>query len=507
MVTMVNLLRVVKAILSLPRSVLSGTASVVSGAWLVRLLWRLKTLVAVALVVLLAYSAYGLVGLVLLAIAPPAVSLTWRWLHPSSYWWAMRRLVGRLRLRYVYGPRWATVTKACGLHKPSPVEGGETVAPGLRRVLLGPIGDVLHVRMLDGQIPDDYTRRAADLAHAFGVREVHVTSPGPGRVVLTVATKDALAQPIRLEQVPAATDLRAVRFALGEDGEWRTRNYANVAAEVGGGVPGSGKTAGERSLACGLIQHPAVQYVVVDGKGGSDWSWIAPRAAIYCPEDDNLTAVLTAVQTVVDVMKHRLKTQLQERGSAEFWDLPLTPDHPVIVVTVDEVQTFTETKAIPDPEAKAIAAQITAALAVLVKKGRSAGIVTRLLTQKPTSDSLPTTIRDNASVRTSWRVMSRQAAEAILGPIINESAITPVDIPESRPGTAVVATDTGALERVRYPFVEASTATAIAAATASFRRDLTGTTGPDDEHEPDDQADPDPDRAADGDPVTEGASA
>jgi DNA segregation ATPase FtsK/SpoIIIE, S-DNA-T family len=503
---MANLIRLVKAILTLPRSVLTGTASVVSGAWLLRLLWRFKTLVTLTLVVLLTYSAYGWVGLVLLAVLPPAFSLAWRWAHPVSYWWAMRRLVGRVRRRFVYGPRWDTVTKACGLHKPSPMDGGDSVAPLLRRVMLGPIGDVLDVRMLDGQIPDDYTRRAADLAHAFGVREVHVTSPGPGRVVLTVATKDPLAEPIHLEQMPAATDLRAVRFAVGEDGEWRTRNYANVAAEVGGGVPGSGKTAGERSLACSLIQHPSVQYVVIDGKGGSDWSWIAPRAAIYCPEDDNLAAVLTAVQTVVDVMRHRLKSQLQERGSAEFWDLPLTPEHPVIVVTVDEVQTFTETKAIPDPEAKALAGQITAALAVLVKKGRSAGIVTRLLTQKPTSDSLPTTIRDNASVRTSWRVMSRQAAEAILGPVVNESAITPVDIPESRPGTAVVATDTGALERVRYPFVEAVTATAIAAETASYRRDLTGMAGTADEH--DDQADnPAPGAAADGDPVTEGVSA
>src|SRR5690606_34134562 len=101
-------------------------------------------------------------------------------------------------------------------------------------------------------------------------------------------------------------DLTRVPFAVGEDGRWRYRNYANTASEVGGGVPGSGKTAGETSLAAGLIQNPAVQYVVIDGKGGSDWSWIESRAAIYTAEDEDFEVVAEAIERVYQVMRHRL---------------------------------------------------------------------------------------------------------------------------------------------------------------------------------------------------------
>ncbi|TDC54377.1 hypothetical protein E1212_02750 [Jiangella ureilytica] len=467
---MSNLLTLVKTLLTLPRKRVNGAASLLTGWWLIRLLWRLRGLVAMTLVVLFVYSTWGWVGLVLLAVLPPVLSFAWRVLHPVSHTWLVNGLTARHRLRHTYGSRWDAVMVACNLHVPAP--GGDHITPTLQKVTLAPVGDVLHVRLLDGQAPADFARQADELAHAFGVPEVRVTTTGPGRVELVLVLLDVLDEPVILTDVPPVTDLRRVRFAIGEDGEWRTRNYANIAAEVGGGVPGSGKTAGETSLACGLIQNPAVQYVVIDGKGGEDWSWIAPRAAAYCAEDEDLTAVLAVVEQVHGLMRHRLKTQKANRGEANFWNLPLDPNHPAVFLVVDEVQTFTDTKGM-DPETKQLAWQITARLSALVKKGRSAGIVTRLLTQKPTNDALPTAIRDNASVRTAWRVMSKDAAEAILGPIVRDTEVSPVDIPEAMRGIAVVATDAGRLERVRFPFVDEHTAEIIAARVAGLRRELT----------------------------------
>lgn len=467
---MTNLLRLARAILALPRKRVNGAASVLTGWWLIRLLWRLRLLVAVTLVVLFVYSTWGWVGLVLLAVLPPVLSFAWRVLHPVSHTWFVNGLTARHRLRHTYRTRWDAVMVACALHRPIP--GGDYLIPSLQKVTLAPVGDVLHVRLLDGQAPADFARQADELAHAFGVPEVRVTSAGPGRVELVLVLLDVLAEPVILTDVPPVTDLRKVRFAIGEDGEWRTRNYANIAAEVGGGVPGSGKTAGETSLACGLIQNPAVQYVVIDGKGGEDWSWIAPRAAAYCAEDEDLEAVLRVVEQVYGLMRHRLKTQKATRGEANFWNLSLDPAHPAVFLVVDEVQTFTDTKGM-DSDAKQLAIQITARLSALVKKGRSAGLITRLLTQKPTSDALPTAIRDNASVRTAWRVMSKDAAEAILGPVVRDAEVSPVDIPEAMRGVAVVATDAGRLERVRFPFVDEHTAEAIATRTAELRRELT----------------------------------
>ncbi len=461
-------IRFIKAVLMLPRSVVTGAASVLTGWWMLRLLWRFKTPIAIATIGLFTFSAYGLPGLIALVVVPPLVSLTWRSLHPVSHRWFTDRLAARYRLRHVYGPRWHDISQACGLHETVP---GGSVAPQLQRVMVSAVGDVLRVRILTGQVPADYARRAVDLAHAFGVPDVRVSSPAPGLVDLVLVVRDVLAEPVILDDVPPVTDLRAVPFAVGEDGQWRTRNYANIAAEVGGGVPGSGKTAGETSLACGLVQNPAVQYVVIDGKGGEDWSWIAPRAAAYCAEDEDLEAVLAVVEQVHGLMRTRLKNQKTTRGDANFWNLPADPAHPVVFVVVDEVQTFTDTKGM-DPDTKLLAQRITARLSALVKKGRSAGIITRLLTQKPTSDAIPTSIRDNASVRTAWRVMSRESAEAILGPVIKDADVSPVDIPEALRGVAVVATDTGRLERVRFPLVDERTAEAIATRSAGLRREL-----------------------------------
>ncbi|TDE12624.1 hypothetical protein [Jiangella asiatica] len=485
---MVNALRFLRAVLVLPRPVVGGAVSVLTGWWLIRLLWRFKAPVAVVCAGLYAYSAFGWLGVVMLVVALPLLSLTWRAVHPRSHGWFVGRMVARHRLRHVHRPRWAAVIRACELHKTTPT--GDTLTPSLDKVSLAPVGDMLHVRLLPGQAPADYARQADDLAHALGVPEVRVASSAPGRVELTLVERNVLAEPVVLDDVPAVTDLRVVRFAIGEDGEWRTRNYANVSAEVGGGVPGSGKTAGETSLACGLIQNPAVQYVVIDGKGGEDWSWIVPRAAAYSAEDEHLDTVLQVVEQVHGLMRHRLKTQKTLRGEANFWNLPLEAQHPVVFLVVDEVQTFTDTKGM-DPDTKATAQRITARLSALVKKGRSAGIITRLLTQKPTADAIPTGIRDNASVRTAWRVMSRESAEAILGPVVNDADVSPVDIGEAHRGVAVVATDTGRLERVRFPLVDEHTAQAIATRTTALRRDLTdlGTPAPDTDTEDSEQGD------------------
>lgn len=411
--------------------------------------------------------------LLALAVAVPIVlGLVWSRVHPRSWAPVRSRLFGSVRSVLVYRWRWSRLCRACGLSKKNPRTGDDEVAR-LVRVRLSPAGDDLHVRLLPGTIPGDFTKRADDLAHALGARAVRVTSPNPGWVVLTIVRRDPLEVELKLSSVKPAMDLTQVAFAVGEDGRWRYRNYANTASEVGGGVPGSGKTAGETSLACALIQNPAVQYVVLDGKGGTDWSWIEPRASIFLAEDEDLDTVADVIETVHQVMRHRLQTQKATRGDSNFWNMPIVAEHPVIVLLVDEVQTYVEEPKTMGKDKADLGKLITSRLTQMVKKGRSAGVIVKPMTQKPTGDALPTAMRDNAGIRTAWWVTSRNAAEAILGPIVNESTISPVDIGKSRPGVAVVDNGTGELERVRYPYVSETTAEHIAKTTAHLRRDLT----------------------------------
>ncbi|SEF14763.1 hypothetical protein [Jiangella alba] len=436
--------------------------------WPFRHLILTLTIVTVAVLVTVADGPLLLAA----AVAPVALGVVWHRLHPRSFAPIRSRLLGSIRGPLLYRWRWRRLCQACGLtKKPNPK--GDEEAPILVRVRAVPAGDQLHVRLRAGQIPDDFTRRAEDLAHALSAREVRVTSPKPGWVRLLVSRRDVLADGLTLTTVAPSLDLTRVPFAVGEDGMWRHRSYANVSGEVGGGLPGSGKTAGETSLVAGLMQNPAVQFVVIDGKGGQDWAWIAPRASIYIADDEDFTVVRDALATVVRVAQHRVRTQRERRGNSNYWNLPIVPEHPWLVVIVDEVQTWTEARAITDKAQRELANEITALMGRLVKKYRSAGVVTRLLTQKPTGDTLPTHIRDNTSIRTAWRVKSRAAAVSILGDdALDGTTITPTGISELTPGVAVVADDKGNLERVRFPYVPEDLAERIATDTAHHRRDL-----------------------------------
>lgn len=456
-------------------------ASLARGLWrgLLVFAWPLVLVVKAPLAVLALTAAavvyVALDGWLLAAAtaAPVLFAVVWSRVHPRSWAPIRARLLGSIRGPLLYRWRWRRLCLACGLTKKNKTD-GEDHAPVLARVRAIPAGDELRVRLLPGQIPDDFIRRADDLAHALGAREVGVTCPKPGWVRLTVARRDVLARPLTLSSVPPILNPAKVPYAVGEDGLWRHRSYVNVSGEVGGGLPGSGKTAGETSLMVGLAQNPAVQFVVIDGKGGDDWSWIRSRASIYIADDDDFTTVRDTLRTVARFAQQRIRTQRAMRGNSNFWNMPLVPEHPWLIVIVDEVQTWTENAAVTNKEDKALAAEITALLGKLVKKYRSAGVLTRLLTQKPTGDTLPTHIRDNTSIRTSWRVLSRTAAESILGDgVLATSTISPVDIPVNLRGVAVVADDKANLERVRFPYVPESAAERMAHQTAHLRRDIT----------------------------------
>lgn len=79
-------------------------------------------------------------------------------------------------------------------------------------------------------------------------------------------------------------------------------------------------------------------------------------------------------------------------------------------------------------------------VADMVKRGRSAGWVTIVMTQKTTADAIPTNIRDNCALRLSFAVATPEAARAALGPLPDGSP-SPVNIPITRPGGLVAAQD------------------------------------------------------------------
>lgn len=253
--------------------------------------------------------------------------------------------------------------------------------------------------------------------------------------------------------------------AIREDGSTVTMKVRDCSGTVVGGLPGGGKTAGLTSMLATLAASSSVQFLVWDGKGGADWSWIKDRASHYNADDEDRARVADELEAVVEVMRQRVRDMPAIRGGSSIWTTGgPSEDLPLLVCVVDECQTYLDATMIPksDKEGHEVRQRIEAAVATLVRKGRSAGVWVIPTTQKPTSDSLPTTIGANAASAISFRVKTPQAEQAIFGSAPADGDPSATDLP-AMPGYAVLATEDGRRERVRFPYLPEKVAAAYAA--------------------------------------------
>lgn len=253
---------------------------------------------------------------------------------------------------------------------------------------------------------------------------------------------------MRLEPFDPNTGLLPV--GLYADGSPAVLSLRNQSGVVVGGVPGSGKTAGMTVVALALLRAGANLHIV-DGKGGDDWSWCAPVATGYARDD--LNTVHSQVLSIQSEMQYRLASMRQTYGNSNYWNVPVDRRPPFEVLIVDECQSFFDSKSVLGGKpAKEMAAEITAAVTDIVKKGRSAGYVVFVMTQKPTADSIPTSLRDNCGLRVCFRVATVEAAKSVLGELPDGSP-SPVEIPRNRVGGAVLCRDDGTASMCRFAYI------------------------------------------------------
>lgn len=283
-------------------------------------------------------------------------------------------------------------------------------------------------------------------------------------------------------------DWAAVPYGLRADGAVATHKVRECSGTVVGGLPGGGKTAGLTALLSVLVPCPAVQFLVWDGKGGHDWGWMAPRASLYNRSDDDRERAALELEAVVSVMRQRLDQMVELRGGPSIWETGgPSEDVPLLVLIIDECQTYLDAEQImkSDKASAGFRDRTEAALAALVRKGRSVGIWVVPTTQKPTSDSLPTTIGANAASAVAFAVKTPDAERAIMGTAPGPDDPSATALP-SAPGYAVVAAESGAREVVRFGYLRTETASALAQAHAGLRRDVI----PPVTREPDPEPDP-----------------
>lgn len=346
--------------------------------------------------------------------------------------------------------------------------------------------DVDEVRTVRLIVQGTPTQTVADFqaAHArirsyYGCDSVRVSELETGRFAIDLihASRD-LSQGYG-GHVPSAAVIEneslVIPWAIDEHDDLVPLRLSNEAGLVVAGKPGSGKSAGTSSLIASAAQLPEVQFVVLDGKGGHDWSWLAPRAAAFTNEDVG-EAPIEILRKVQQVMRMRVREQKELRGNSNFWNAGgPTAEWPVLIVVVDEAQNWTDSKGKPK-EVKALNDEATAIMTDLVKKGRSAGVFTILSTQKPTSDALPTSLRDVASLRLCMSVMTTENEKAVLGVSGDDlGGLSAVGLPQ---GVGVLLSESGDLRMVRPWYTPEPELERVASATSNLRVELDALTRP-----------------------------
>jgi S-DNA-T family DNA segregation ATPase FtsK/SpoIIIE len=325
----------------------------------------------------------------------------------------------------------------------------------------------------------DYQRAAGYLADTWGCVSVRAEQPGPGLIRLRGLHSDPLLAQARVDLPGTApASLRSWWLGWAEDAQPVHVRLAEVSGMVVAGLAGFGKTMLVAHLLGQLAPSPAVQFVLVDGKGGPDYDRLMARA--WLAAKDDLTAVRDVLRQVHRLMLDRQAAIAQVLGVTDAWHVGPSPSWPLVVVVVDEAHTFFHERKGTSAEVKAhnaVVAELSRLVEELIRKGRNVAIGVVLLTQRATGDAIPTRIRDNCQVAISFATRTLDGAVAALGEEIRQHPeVSPVQLNDRAYVGVAVTSLPGrpGFHRVRTPQVDHHQVAAIIRATAGLRRDPAG---------------------------------
>jgi hypothetical protein len=132
----------------------------------------------------------------------------------------------------------------------------------------------------------DYQHAATYLADTWGCVTVRAEQQGPGRIRLRGLHRDPLLMPARVDLSGMAPEsLTSWWLGWAEDSTPVAVRLAEVSGIVVAGLAGFGKTMLVGHQLGQLAPSPAVQFVLIDGKGGPDYDRLTPRAWLAAKDD------------------------------------------------------------------------------------------------------------------------------------------------------------------------------------------------------------------------------
>lgn len=429
--------------------------------------WKLRHDIAEGLI----WSAV-VIGLVLVVAAVPGLLLARRGGHVLR--------VPHLRHfhRAVWAAaRWHHVAHNLALASP------DRHYPGLIRhpravILPTRHGITARIRTIPGTGRAELEQAAEHLANTWRVQRVAVSQPKPGRLVVRGFKRDPLLEVIGADAIPRGLDLRRLYLGRDEHGTDRFADLANVPGICVGGMPGAGKSTEITSWLTQLAPSPAVQFALADGKNAGEFDDFSDRA--YVMAGDDLDEVINLLERQHSLMTDRLAVVRSVLGVKNAWHVGPTEAWPLAVTVLDECQSYLDLTAVKgDRQLEPKVRRAIFLTSSLIRRGRSVMMLTVPATQKPTTDSLPSSIRDNCPISLCFGVKTIDAAAATLGTSIRDypsySPVTLADPAYAGCCTVTLKTGRDPFTRLRGPYLTEDQAAEVAAASARLRRDPSAT--------------------------------
>lgn len=454
-----------------------GLAAAVVGLVLAVAVWhRIARTVAEVVHVLelagLVLAAAVVVGLAAVLVARGGKVPVPAWLRnlPRAVWVAVR---------------WRWLCRNTGLAKPDKHAKDRDRRRVLRpraRIWPDAHGVVARVKTCPGAGRAEFELAAEHIGNYWKAARVSVSQPKPGRLVVRGLRTDPLLTPLAVADVPAGVysgaDLTRAYVGRDESGGHRWMQVKDNTAATFAGMPGSGKSVGINGLLMQWAPSPACQFGTADGKApadAGDYEVWRPRA--WRSIGDSREACADMLSDACRIMRERLGCVEEITGYRNAWHAGPTVGFSLFGLVLDEAQRYLDLSAVKgrDKEAEKLVLACQTMAGDFARMGRSVLCFLVLATQKATTDSLPSQIRDNAALSLALAQKTMAACKAALGDDIADYptfAPTTLQGPEYV-GCAIASMRSGRdpFTRVRFPYVTKVHLEQAAAATAHLRRD------------------------------------
>lgn len=269
-------------------------------------------------------------------------------------------------------------------------------------------------------------RSNAALARVSVVETDPLVGAGSMAWPLTTATRFDLWQPV---PVGIDEDGEAVHLTLPEH---------NLLL---GGEPGAGKSAALSLLLAAAALDPEVKLWLLDGKQVELAPWVGCAEALVGSNPAEAIEILEALRAEMDLRYAQLLAW-RRRKVAPADGLGLQ------VVACDELAFFT---AGGDRKQRD---QLSDLLRDLVARGRAAGIIVLAATQKPSSDVVPTSIRDLFGYRWAMRCATREASDTVLGSGWSTNGYSAAEVDPATRGVGYLLHEGGLPVRLRAVYLD-----------------------------------------------------